>query len=200
MRDVLVTLIVLGSLPYIFKKPWFGMVMWIWISVMNPHSQGWGFARTAPFAAMIAAVTMLSIVFSKEKYKLPLTPVTITFLLFTFWMGVTSVFAIHPDQVSEQWIKVYKIFLMTLVVLVLTTEKKHIMWLVWTVVVSIGFYGVKGGIFTIQSGGNDRVWGPVGTFIHGNNEVALAFVMTIPLMWFLRSITVNKWGRRAVTE
>jgi probable O-glycosylation ligase (exosortase A-associated) len=198
MRDVLVTLIVFGSLPYIFKKPWFGMVMWIWISVMNPHSQGWGFARTYPFAAIIAAVTVLSVVVSKERKKLPLTAVTVTFILFALWMSVTAIFAIHPDQVADQWIKVYKIFGMTLVVLMLLTERKHIEWMIWTVVVSIGYYGVKGGIFTIRSGGSDRVWGPEGTFIDGNNEVALAFVMTIPLMWFLRSITPNKWVRHGL--
>jgi len=49
-------------------------------------------------------------------------------------------------------------------------------------VASIGFYGVKGGIFTILKGGIHRVQGPPGTFIEGNNEMALAMVMTIPLI------------------
>jgi probable O-glycosylation ligase (exosortase A-associated) len=198
MRDILVTLIVFGSLPYIFKKPWIGMVMWIWISVMNPHSQGWGFARTYPFAALIAATTVLSMVASKQKFRLPMTPVTITFIVFALWMSVTAIFALHFDQVGEQWNKVYKIFGMTLVVLMLITERKHLEWMIWTVVVSIGYYGVKGGLFTIRSGGNERVWGPAGTFIEGNNEVALAFVMAIPLMLFLRTLTRNKWGRMAL--
>jgi probable O-glycosylation ligase (exosortase A-associated) len=198
MRDVLITLMVLGSLPYIFKKPWFGMVMWIWISVMNPHSQGWGFARTYPFAAIIAVATLGSMLVSKDKKTLPMTPVTVVFLLFAMWMSVSAVFAIHADRVADQWIKVYKIMGMTLVVLMLLTGRKQIEWMIWTVVVSIGFYGVKGGIFTIQTGGNYRVWGPENTFIDGNNEVALAFVMVIPLMLFLRTLIPNKWGRRAM--
>lgn len=198
MRDLFVVLAVFGSLPYILKKPWFGMVMWIWISVMNPHSQGWGFARTFPFAAIIAVTCMLSLLISKEKRKLPITPVTVTFLLLMFWMGVTSLFAIHPDQVFDMWNRVYKIFGMTMVVLMLTTERKHIEWLVWTVAGSIAFYGVKGGIFTIATGGTLRVWGPASTFIEGNNELALALVMTIPLLWFLRSQLNHKWGRRAL--
>jgi probable O-glycosylation ligase (exosortase A-associated) len=143
-------------------------------------------------------VTILAMVFSKEKHRLPMTPVTITFLLFAAWMSVTSLFAIHPELIGEQWGKVYKIFGMTLVVLMLMTERKHIEWMIWTVVVSIGYYGVKGGIFTIRTGGSQRVWGPAGTFIYDNNEVALAFVMVIPLMLFLRSLTTNKWGRRAL--
>jgi putative inorganic carbon (HCO3(-)) transporter len=197
MRDILVTLIVFGSLPFIFKRPYLGVVMWVWISVMNPHSQGWGFARTYPFAAIIAATTLLSLLVTKEKKDLPVTPVTVVFILFTLWMSVTSLFAIHPDQVNDQWIKVYKIFGMTLVVLMLLKERKHIELMIWTIVVSLGFYGVKGGIFTIRSGGSDRVWGPEGTFIDGNNEIALALVMVIPLMYYLRSITLDKRGRLA---
>lgn len=198
MRDVLITLIVLASLPFIFKKPWFGMVMWIWISVANPHSQGWGFARTYPFAAIIAVVTLASMLASKEKKTLPTPPVVVVFLMFMAWMSVSSIFAIHPEKIADQWIKVYKIFGMTLVVLMLLTGRKQIEWMIWTVAASIGFYGVKGGIFTIETGGNYRVWGPEGTFIDGNNEVALAFVIVIPLMLFLRSLTHNKWGRHAL--
>jgi len=198
MRDIIITLMVFASLPYIFKKPWFGMVMWIWISVMNPHSQGWGFARTYPFAAIIAVVTLVGMLASRDKKTLPITPVTVVFILFTLWMSVTCVFAIHPERVGDQWIKVNKIFGMSLVVLMLLKERKHIEWMIWTVVVSIGYYGVKGGIFTIRSGGAYRVWGPENTFIDGNNEVALAFVMVIPLMLFLRTLLHNKWGRRAM--
>ncbi|HEU4855481.1 MAG TPA: DUF5935 domain-containing protein, partial [Nitrosospira sp.] len=44
MRDILVTLIVFGALPFVFKRPYIGVLLWVWISVMNPHTQGWGFA------------------------------------------------------------------------------------------------------------------------------------------------------------
>lgn len=57
---------------------------------------------------------------------------------------------------------------------------------IWAIVLSLGFYGVKGGIFTIAHGGVYRVQGPPGTFIGGNNELALALVMTIPLMRYLQ--------------
>lgn len=195
MRDIFVTIVVFGSLPFIFKRPYWGAVMWIWISVMNPHAQGWGFARTFPFAAIIAACTLVSIFLYKGAKRLTMTPPVVLFIFFAFWMTLTSIFAIHPDQVYPQWNKVMKIFGMTLVVLMLLKERKHIECAIWSIVISIGYYGVKGGIFTIRSGGSDRVWGPAGTFIEGNNEVALAFVMVIPLMFYLMKITKNRWGR-----
>ncbi|MBP1202278.1 putative O-glycosylation ligase (exosortase A-associated) [Duganella sp. 1411] len=199
MRDLLVTLLVFGSLPYIFKRPSFGVVMWIWISVMNPHSQGWGFARTFPFAAVIAATIVAAMVLHKDKFRLPAHPVTWVFLGFMGWMSVTSLFSIHGvDVVTTQWIKVYKIFGMTAVVMMLVRTRQEIEWLVWTVVVSLGFYGVKGGIFTLRSGGNFRVWGPEGTFIDGNNEVALALVVVIPLMYYLIGNMRTRWAKGAL--
>jgi probable O-glycosylation ligase (exosortase A-associated) len=43
------------------------------------------------------------------------------------------------------------------------------------------------------------VWGPMSTFIEGNNEIALALIMTIPLMHYLQTLSSNKWVRRALT-
>lgn len=198
MRDILVTLIVVGSLPYIFRVPYWGAIMWVWISVMNPHSQGWGFARTFPFAAIIAVVTMASLFMSKDQKRLPITPLVWTFISFTIWMAITSLFAIHSEVVSGQLIKVCKIMGMTLVVIMLLKQRRHVEMMIWTIVVSVGYYGVKGGIFTIKTGGSDRVWGPEGTFIEGNNEIALGLVVIIPLMYYLVTTTERRWGKYAL--
>lgn len=198
MRDILVTLVVFGALPFIFKRPWFGAIMWVWISVMNLHSQGWGFARTMPFAAIICGVTVVAMLANKEKFRLPNSPLTLVFILFALWMGVTSMTAIHPDQVGPQLIKVYKILGMNLVVMMLITDRKRVEALVATVVLSIGYYGVKGGFFTIRTGGSERVWGPEGTFIEGNNEIALALVVIIPLMFYFLTLLPKKWMKYAM--
>jgi probable O-glycosylation ligase (exosortase A-associated) len=198
MRDVLITLIVFASLPFIFKRPSVGVVMWIWISVMNPHSQGWGFARTFPFAAIIAIAVMAAMLLHKQCFRLPPHPVAYVFLALLGWMSITALFAIHPDAVYDQWAKVSKIFGMTAVVLMLVRSRQDIEWAVWTIAGSLGFYGIKGGLFTLRSGGNFRVWGPEGTFIDGNNEIALALVIVIPLMYYLGSLLRNRWAKAAM--
>ena len=86
-----------------------------------------------------------------------------------------------------------KIDLMVLVALVVIYSKKHIVMLTWILAGSIGFYGIKGGLFTLATGGTYRVWGPEGSFIEGNNEIALALVMVIPLMRFLHLTTESVW-------
>lgn len=199
MRDILITLIVFGFLPTIFKKPHRGALMWVWISVMNPHTQAWGFATSFPFAAIIGGVTLITLMVTKEPKNLPFTPLTWIFIAFVFWMNVSTVFSIYPDQVYDQWSKVMKIMLMTFVVLMLIKTEDHIRWLIWIIAISLGYYGVKGGIFTIVGGGVDTVLGPEGTFIGGNNEIALALIMTIPLMHYLQGATHKAWVRHSLT-
>ena len=199
MRDILITLIVFGSLPFIFKVPATGALMWVWISVMNPHTQGWGFATQLPFAMMIAVVTMASMLLSRTPKGLPMTPVSVLLLLFVLWMNVTTPFALLPGPSWVQWNKVMKIMLMSFVVMILIRTQRDILRLVWVLVGSIGFYGVKGGIFTIRSGGTERVWGPEATFIGDNNALALALIITIPLMYYLQQNSDRRWVRHGLT-
>ena len=199
MRDILVTLIVFGWLPIVFKKPYMGALMWVWISVMNPHTQGWGFAYTFPFAAIIAGVTITTLLIRKEPKNLPLTPVIWIFIIFVLWMNLSTVFAIYPDETYVQWNKVMKIMLMSFVVIMLIRTQKQIQLLICTIVISVGYYGVKGGVFTVIGGGVDMVMGPQSTFIEGNNEIALALIMTIPLMHYVQTISRKTWVKHVMT-
>ncbi|MGK5011079.1 putative O-glycosylation ligase, exosortase A system-associated [Janthinobacterium sp. MDB2-8] len=199
MRDIVITIIILGSLPYILKAPAIGGLMWVWVSVMNPHTQAWGFATHLPFAFIIAIATMLSLVMTREPKSLPLTPVSVLLLLFVGWMNVTAPFALLPEASWVQWNKVMKIMLMSFVTMMVIRTRRDIVRLVWVLVGSIGYYGVKGGIFTIRSGGTERVWGPDETFIGDNNALALALIITIPLMYYLQQNTDKRWLRHGLS-
>ena len=153
MRDILVTVIVFALLPRIFKRPYIGVMMWVWISVMNPHTQGWGFATSFPFAAIIAGVTIISLLMSKEPKNLPLTGVTWALIAFVLWMNVTTVTALYPEESFMQWNKVMKIMLMNFVVFMLVKTREHVHMLVCVIIVSLGYYGVKGGDFHNTNGG-----------------------------------------------
>ena len=193
MRDIVITLIVFASLPYTFKKPYIGALMWIWISVMNPHRLSWGFAYEFPFAAIIAATTMLALLAAPGPKRPPDSPAVPVLVMFTIWMCITTVFAINPGESSVMLQRVFKIMLMNMVVMMLIRNKEQLHLMLWTLAGSLAYYGVKGGVFTIATGGSFRVWGPEGSFIYGNNEVALAFVVIIPILYYLHLISVRKW-------
>ena len=118
---------------------------------------------------------------------------TIVLLVFIGWMLFTTFFAFYPDLAWQQWNKVWKIQLMIFLTALIITDRNKLHWLVWVIALSFGFYGVKGGFFTIVNGGAYRVQGPAGTFIGGNNEMALALVMTIPLIRYLHLQETRKW-------
>jgi len=193
MRDILVTLLVIGGLPAILFQPYIGVLMWSWIGYMNPHRLSWGFAVDFPFAQIIAIVTLVALLFSREPKRIPWTRETIVLSLFILWMLVTTFFALSSELAWLQMEKVAKIQLMTYVTMMLMYTRHRLNMLVWVIVFSLGFFGVKGGVFTILSGGGERVLGPRGTFIEGNNEIGLALIMLIPLMRYLQLQVVKRW-------
>ena len=186
VRDALIFLIVFGSIPFIFKRPALGIIVFAWLSLMNPHRLTYGSAYTFPFALLISVIAVLAMVTSKEKKSFPMTPVTITLLLFSVWMTFTSLFALEPSLVWTEWSRVMKTFLMIFVCMMVLRSEQDIKWMAWVVALSIGFYGLKGGIFTILSGGSSHVYGPDDTYISDNNCLALALVTVLPLLWYLK--------------
>lgn len=198
MRDYLVVSIVFGVLPFVLTRPHLGVLLWTWLGIMNPHRLGWGFANDLPLAAIAGVVTILSFLISKEPKRIPLVPTTILLVLFILWMNVTTFFSLAPELAMLQWSKVMKIQLMILLTLMLMYDRTRLHALAWVIAISLGFYGVKGGIFTILNGGQFMVLGPEGSFIAGNTEISLALTMVLPLMRYLQVTSENKWLRRGL--
>lgn len=199
MRGILVTAIVLYFIPKIIMQPHIGVYVWSWLGYMNPHRLTWGFAYTFPFAQLVAIATFIGVLFCKERNKIPWSAITILLILLNVWFFITTLFAIYPDAAWEQWKKVFKIQLMVFITLYLIRGRERINTLVWVITLSLAFFGIKGGIFTIMTGGQYMVVGPPGSFITGNTEIALALIMTLPLMRYLQLNTENKWIRHALT-
>jgi probable O-glycosylation ligase (exosortase A-associated) len=176
-----------------------GAYAWAWISMMVPHRAAFGFARTLPFAQIVALTTLICMLFSKDRRPFPITGITVVQLLFVFWMSVTCLFALNrPEIVQEHWVVMLKIHLMLFVTMMLIRGREQIERLVWIVTLSIGFYGVKGGVWTALTGGGGRVWGPSGGVIQGNNELGIALVLIMPLMYYLFQVTSRRLLRGAL--
>ena len=195
MRDLFITLAVFGSMPFILRRPYIGILMWAWLSYMNPHRLAWGFATEFPFAEVIALATLTGMLFSKEPKNIPWTRESILLVLLILWMVLTTFFAIHSQLAWEKMEKVAKIQLMTFATLMLIQSRYRLHLLVWVIALSIAFFGIKGGIFTITHGGAYQVRGPWGSFIAGNNEIGLAIIMVIPLLRYLQLTSRKIWLR-----
>ncbi len=198
MRDVVLALSLLWFVLVAWRKPWIGIIGWTWVSIMNPHALSWTLANM-PIAAAVGGSTLVGLFLGQGKKNYFLCRENVVLILFMIWMTIGLPSSFIYDESFILWSRVMKIDLMILVAMVLLHTKRHIILLVWILVFSIGFFGVKGGVFTMATGGSYRVWGPENTYIGGNNEVALAIVMTIPLMWFLQQQLQAKWAKVLMT-
>lgn len=198
LRDLLLLVTIYGSIPFIYMKPFIGVLVFYWLGLMNPHRISWTLTNQ-PFAQIIALAMLSSLLIArKEKKEIPLTPITVTLAVFWAWMLLTTIFSIYPDSAWHQWDKVWKIMLTTFVAIMVLNSKERVIALTAVAVLSIGFYGFKGGYFTVLTGGGHRVWGPAGSFIGDNNSMGLALIMTIPLLFFLRTIVPYRLLKHAL--
>lgn len=198
MRDLALILVITYCALRALPHPWIGIMGWTWLSMMNPHKQTWQL-DDMPVAMAMAIATFIGVVVTRDKRSLPVTRETVVLFLFMVWMCITLPFSFDAAASTDMWSKVMKIDLMVLVALLVLHTRQHIVLLVCVLAGSLGFYGFKGGLFTIVNGGNYRVWGPDGTFIAGNNELALALVMAIPLMRFLQLIATSTRVKHALS-
>jgi len=195
VRDFLLAAILFGSVPFILWRPAIGVFLWVWVSIMAPHRMTFGFAYDFAFAQLIAIATLIGMLFSAEPKRLPVTPVTVVLFLMVLWMNVTTFFALEPDLALPMWERVMKIQVMIFVTLYILHGKQHIRLLIWVTTLSVAFYGVKGGLFTLRGAGEGMVWGPEASFIGDHNSLALATVMTIPMVYYLFLQTTKRWLR-----
>src|SRR5579862_4914872 len=199
MRDLIIIAIIYGSVPFILRRPTIGVLMWVWVSVMAPHRLTWGMAYDQPFGWVISIATILGIVFSSEPKRMPVTAVTVVMFMMAIWMSITTMFAINPAGSMPLLTKVLKILFMVFVMLFVFYKKEHVEWMIWVLAGSVAFFGIKGGVFTLLGGGIDRVYGPPGSYIEENNTLALAIIMTIPLLRYLQLQTSRRWLRWGLT-
>jgi probable O-glycosylation ligase (exosortase A-associated) len=152
---------------------------------MNPHRLAYGFAYDFPWVMIVEGTTLAAFAFSRESKKVPLNTTTALWIFFVLWMSVTTLFALHPQPAQAEWSQTMKTQVLAVISLMMLTSRERITYLVWIIALSLGFYGVKGGLFSLLTGGQYRVWGPPASFIYGNNEIALALVTVLPLIRFL---------------
>ncbi|HRY16155.1 MAG TPA: DUF5935 domain-containing protein, partial [Candidatus Competibacteraceae bacterium] len=134
MRDLLIVTIVLIAAVMALKRPWIGVMNWTWLSIMNPHRYAWGFAYSAPVAAIAAASTLLGLLFTKNRQS-PFQGAPVGWLfVFVIWVNVSWLMGMDVAGDYEMWNKVMKIYFMTFVALMILQDRYQMMAFVWVTV------------------------------------------------------------------
>jgi probable O-glycosylation ligase (exosortase A-associated) len=190
VREILLIIAILAGLGMTFRWPFVGVLLWEWFTLQNPHRETYGFISNAN--VVIAAVTLIAWAMSKER-KLPPSGFLLWMLvIFLGWTTLTTIFAYDFGWSYGYWDRTWKTFALGVLLAVTVTNRVRLHAVLWIAVVSLFYYGVKGGLFTILTGGNNHVMGPEGTMIADNNQLAVAMLMTLPLANYLRNQTLDR--------
>ncbi len=187
MRSALLFCELMALVPIACARPFVGVLIYSFISFSNLHRLTWGLADALPWAYITAAATMIGCIVAREPKRLPVNPTTVLIFVFIICIALTSLTALAPaGKVEAKWEWVTKVFFFVLVTAALVTDKYRIHAMLWVMVISLSYYGIKGGGFTLLTGGGGRVLGPPSTMIEDNNHLAAGLLVTMPLMNYLR--------------
>ncbi len=197
MRAIVLQLTFLLAIPMITIYPHVGVYMYYWFTWLNPHRVVWGLLNL-DWGKIIALMTIIFIFLSREEKKYPLSAISIFTVIFFVWTSFTTFVAKYPDHAFQAYTDWLKVFVMMSVTTILIRDRLRLHGLIWIVCISMAFWGVKSGVFTLITGGNYHVLGPEKSAIFGTNEIARAFMMSIPLMYYLALQSRHKYVRWAM--
>ncbi|HSU05512.1 MAG TPA: putative O-glycosylation ligase, exosortase A system-associated [Acetobacteraceae bacterium] len=188
MRSLLLFAEMMVLLPISIMHPFVGVLIFDWVSFMNPQQISWGFGSALPWALIAALFTITGWVLSPvEPKRIAVTPMTILMVLFVVGITINMPFAIsNPVSEYDAWLRTTKIFLFLAITSSLLTSKHRIDALIWMIIISIGYYILDQGGASIVTLGGHKAFGPPKSQISDNNEFAAAVLVLIPMMNYLR--------------
>ena len=142
MRDIVLALFIFGTIPFILSRPYIGLLVWSWLGYMNPNRLCYGFANNFPWVQIVAIATLVSLAFSKEQKAIRMSPIVVLLTLLFAWTTLATVFAVQTVSAWQTWQEFGKTLIMVVVTLMLVKDRQRMHWLIWLIVISVGFYGL----------------------------------------------------------
>ena len=195
MRDLLFAVIVLGLLPVCFLRPWVGFLVWTWLSMMSPNWLLWGFAANIRWSVFVGGATLAGLLLTRDRKPVPWNTQLVLMVVMLAYFTFTSFFAWAPDAAWDKWSLVSKVVAMAILATMVIYGRDRIRWLLTVIALSVGYYGIKGGIWVLLTGGVNSVEGPEGGFMSMGNGIGIGLLMVVPIMLALVREYPHKWQR-----
>ena len=199
MRDIFIFSGIICIVLATLRKPQIGILGWLWLSIMNPHKESFGWIYSLPILDIIAGATLISVVINfKAARKSLFHPIVVLLLIFYLWTCLSTIFSVSSDLAFPKWTDFSKTMLFVFLMMLFLNSRHWIIAAIWVFIFAVSFTGVKGGLFTILTGGGARIWGAPGTAWGDNNGVSLAMLMVIPLIFGMKDLLDRKVLRLGV--
>ncbi len=196
MKSFIVQLFFFLIPPMILMAPHVGVLAYYWFTLMTPNNFLYGWINI-PWLQIIALVTVVTWMFSKENKSIPVNFLSVSLLTFFLWTCVTTITARYPAAAQEQLFDNTKILLMVVVTAALFQNRNRIHELIWLYVLAAGFHTTWEGLRTLASGGRHQASGPLASLFTGENSLARIAFLLLPLFFFLYQHSqsrLTRWG------
>ena len=194
MRDFFLLAILPILLYAMFKRPFIALGMWPWTALFFPNGWVYGIAGSIRYNLLIAGVTIFGYLVMKNKPKVTFGVLGVLVLTFFLWTTLSTMVTIgRPEVAWVFWNRFSKVITLFVFVVLIVEKKLHLDVLLWGVALSVGFYGTVEALKFVLSGGNHMIAGMNGHVLGDRNELAVAFVMTLPICVYL----LGEYGKRA---
>ena len=184
MKSALVALLIFIWMPFILFKPHVGVLVWNWVSHMAPHAYTYGFAASFPFLVFVGFLTLAGMIFAREPKSFPPHPILIAILVYALWTIVTFSLGFEPAVGEKKITQFMKMIIFAMITAVVMQSPNRLKAFVYVMIASLMFVSVKGGLFTIVTGGGNSVNDGRG-MMADNNQLAMAMAMLFPLAIFV---------------
>ncbi|MGI9419984.1 MAG: putative O-glycosylation ligase, exosortase A system-associated [Geminicoccaceae bacterium] len=198
MRDLLFLSIFSPLTLLSLVHPWSGLLTFGWIAFLKPHTFIFSFAAQVPFNLVIAISTALGWAISREKksFQLDLTAALIIALVAV--TALSTAVSLAPAESQVELIKLIKTVAFLFLLRVMLTSRVRLHGYIWLMAFAMGFFGLNGGTLFIVSGGAHHLSGPPQSEIGDRNNLALAMLLAVPLMNYLRLQSRHRWMQIAL--
>ncbi len=186
MRDIIVSLIIVGLFPACFRRPFVGLCVFTWLAYMRVQDLTWGFAKGQRWSYYVAILMMAGYFLGRNRKRFfrP-DPRCYLMIALCLWVGVGVALSTgsHGKQVNS-YLEFVKIIMIALFTTGMVLNRDQLRIILWIIALSLGFYGVKTGVGGIVSGGAPVIRGP-GGLLADNNDFSMAMAMAVPMLFEL---------------
>ena len=194
MRALLVVSVVLVGLGAAMWNRFAGLLLYLWFSLFRPQEWVWGAIDQLRLSLVIGVAFLIPCLLTGVFPNLT-HPTSIASLLLLLNGFVSQFNAI--DQ-AEGWFyldQLWRVIIVSLLAVTLTTTRKRFYLLLAVVAGSLGLHGAKFGVVFLMRGGARFQSGIGGTF-GDNNDFGLAVVRVLFLMAAVAAVSSNAWVKR----
>jgi probable O-glycosylation ligase (exosortase A-associated) len=193
MRDLIISVALVALLPLCYRRPFVGLAVFSWLAYMRVQDLTWGFARTMRWSYYVAIVTAAGYFVSKERkvwFRRDWRCYVMMALAALIGIGILlseqrEGTRMTPLRQFERYLEYVKIVAVALFTTAVVTTKERLRMLLWIIALSLGFYGVKSGIWGIVHLGQVEILRGPGGMLQDNNDLSLALSMAVPMLFYL---------------